>query len=119
MTTTIPGYRCPALTEQGRCSVYEVRPMVCRTWGTNAAQPCPHDCEINGEPLTPVQMLELINESLVVGGHPKYGPAELQQLRAAIADPEKYDQLDELAMDHVRAVGNGPGPWVRVVFGKH
>jgi Fe-S-cluster containining protein len=115
---TIDDYRCPALTEQGRCSVYELRPMVCRTWGTNTAQPCPHDCEIDGEPLTPVQMVELLTESLVVGGHPQFGPERLAELRAAIADPEEYERLTDGAMAHVRAVGVKPGPWARIVITK-
>lgn len=117
---TIDDYRCPALTVEGRCSVYEVRPMVCRTWGTNAAQPCPHGCEIEGDPLTPVQMAELLTEAMVVGGHPRFDQSKLQEVRAVAADPESesYKEFTDGAMAHVRAVGVKPGPWVRVVFGK-
>lgn len=37
---------CPALTDDKRCSVYRVRPMICRLWGA-ADDPlltCPHGC---------------------------------------------------------------------------
>lgn len=34
---------CPALVD-GRCSVYEVRPTVCRLWGAVDEMPCPHGC---------------------------------------------------------------------------
>ena len=35
---------CPYL-ELGRCSVYEVRPALCRLWGVVEAMPCPWGCE--------------------------------------------------------------------------
>lgn len=28
-----------------RCSVYSVRPFICRVWGTTKALACPHGCE--------------------------------------------------------------------------
>jgi Fe-S-cluster containining protein len=34
---------CPAL-RNGRCSVYEVRPMVCRLWGAVEGMKCPFGC---------------------------------------------------------------------------
>jgi Fe-S-cluster containining protein len=36
---------CPALVD-GRCSVYEVRPLICRLWGAVESLPCPHGCEV-------------------------------------------------------------------------
>lgn len=32
--------QCPALRD-GRCTVYEVRPLVCRLWGSSKSLPCP------------------------------------------------------------------------------
>lgn len=44
--------RCSALTDDGRCAVYELRPMVCRLWGASEALPCPHGCRpVDGSPL--------------------------------------------------------------------
>ena len=39
--------RCPLLTADGRCSVYDIRPLVCRVWGAVVERPetrCPHGC---------------------------------------------------------------------------
>lgn len=41
---------CPYLTaedETGRCSIYEVRPLICRLWGMvdHPMMRCPHGCE--------------------------------------------------------------------------
>lgn len=36
--------RCPLLSEQGSCSVYELRPMVCHVWAAADALRCPHGC---------------------------------------------------------------------------
>ncbi len=38
------GLTCTWLHE-GRCSVYEVRPLICRLWGATEAMPCPFGCE--------------------------------------------------------------------------
>ncbi len=38
-----PVESCPALVD-GRCSVYEIRPLVCRLWGSVEEMPCPHGC---------------------------------------------------------------------------
>lgn len=35
---------CPYLTD-GRCSIYDARPMICRMWGVARTMPCPHGCE--------------------------------------------------------------------------
>ena len=34
---------CPLLCE-GRCSVYEARPVTCRLWGSVRRMRCPHGC---------------------------------------------------------------------------
>lgn len=39
--------QCPLLGAFGQCTVYEIRPMVCRLWGTTPDLPvggCPHGC---------------------------------------------------------------------------
>lgn len=59
----MPGYgpvtnSCPLLTRDGRCSVYEVRPLICRLWGAILALPCPHGCG-PARPLTLPEVLAL------------------------------------------------------------
>lgn len=38
---------CIYLTEQRRCSVYPVRPLICRTWGLVKRMSCMHGCVPN------------------------------------------------------------------------
>lgn len=37
------GLACPHLGFNGRCTAYEVRPMICRLWGVDETLPCPWD----------------------------------------------------------------------------
>ena len=39
-------YRCPALDENNRCSVYSDRPLICRQFGAVESMPCPHGCTV-------------------------------------------------------------------------
>lgn len=34
---------CPLLKD-GRCSIYDIRPLICRIWGAVQAMRCPHGC---------------------------------------------------------------------------
>lgn len=38
---------CPHLTKENRCSIYEVRPLICRLFGMVQVRPmiCPHGCK--------------------------------------------------------------------------
>ncbi len=38
---------CPLLTAAGRCSVYDIRPAICRMFGTAKDMLCPHGCRPN------------------------------------------------------------------------
>lgn len=35
---------CPALTMLHQCSIYEVRPLICRLWGLTESMPCTFGC---------------------------------------------------------------------------
>jgi hypothetical protein len=41
---SIEEFWCEALTGDGRCGAYDVRPALCRAWGTAAGMPCPYGC---------------------------------------------------------------------------
>ena len=44
--TLMLGLRCPWVTPGGLCSVYDVRPMICRLWGAvRMVMACPHGCK--------------------------------------------------------------------------
>lgn len=41
-TTT---WKCNMLSKTGYCTVYSVRPLICRIWAATKRLPCPHGCE--------------------------------------------------------------------------
>ena len=55
------GAECPLLVE-GRCSVYPLRPLVCRAWGTVPSMACPHGCE--PEEWLPATRLKELSDSI-------------------------------------------------------
>jgi hypothetical protein len=56
---------CPAL-DAGRCSVYEVRPMVCRLWGAVEDMRCPCGCAPPDGHLTRPEALRLLGRVSVI-----------------------------------------------------
>ncbi len=59
------GYLDPV---QRRCTVYAVRPMICRLWGVAKDMSCPWGCEPTSAPVEPADVRRLINLSAVIGG---------------------------------------------------
>lgn len=57
---------CPALVD-GRCSVYDIRPTICRLYGSAEPLQCEHGCVPVGGLLTPEQSHRILNRSLQVG----------------------------------------------------
>lgn len=41
---------CPMLADDGKCSVYDIRPVVCRIWGVTPDMPCPFGCKPDPQP---------------------------------------------------------------------
>lgn len=39
------GPSCSMLTATRRCSVYEIRPLICRLWGLTRSMKCPYGCK--------------------------------------------------------------------------
>jgi Fe-S-cluster containining protein len=37
--------KCHLLSDEGLCSVYAIRPAICRIWGLSKRFKCPHGCE--------------------------------------------------------------------------
>lgn len=58
---------CCHLSAEGRCSVYEVRPTICRIWGVTAGLRCHHGCK-PADPLTDAQGFVLLAKALTIGG---------------------------------------------------
>ena len=66
----------------GRCSVYDVRPMVCRLWGVVEAMPCPFGCVPEGGRLSNEEGMRLMKAAVDAGGHPFSG--DWDRLRAEV-----------------------------------
>lgn len=69
------GASCSMLTEDRRCSVYEIRPMVCRLWGLVRSMACPYGCRPEGGLLSDAEGMRLLTEAMRLGG---YQPGDLQ-----------------------------------------
>lgn len=53
---------CPLLTKDGRCSVYPIRPLICRLWGLVQSMRCPHGCTPTRW-VSPRESFKLLNEA--------------------------------------------------------
>jgi hypothetical protein len=60
-------YRCPSLVD-GRCSQYDVRPLVCRLYGVTEAMKCPFGCVPEGGFMPAEEASRLWDRMTEVGG---------------------------------------------------
>lgn len=93
-------FRCPALTPAGRCAVYRIRPMLCRTFGTAQDSTCEHGCQPVTW-LTAVQARRLLAEAWTAGGNPDRGAAEHQLADALESDPVMQARHAKFTADHL------------------
>lgn len=81
---------CSMLTADRRCSVYDIRPMVCRLWGLAENMPCPYGCAPEGGRLSVEEGYAFLSEAFAIAGWP---PGAMQfansQIRELLADPLK------------------------------
>lgn len=64
--------KCPALVD-GRCSIYGLRPLICRVWGVSSELPCEYGCQPD-RILTKRETSWLLAESVRLGGKVIVGP---------------------------------------------
>ena len=57
---------CPML-DNGRCSVYDIRPMICRLWGIVETMLCHHGCKPD-RVLTAEEGFEFLQRAAEIGG---------------------------------------------------
>lgn len=79
---------CCALDRYGRCTIYSVRPAICRFWGVVEGMLCPHGCEPE-RVLSQAEMNEILKALAAIAGpgrfaeakksFAKHGPAEVMQ----------------------------------------
>lgn len=90
---TVYDYRCPALSDDNRCTVYEIRPMICRIWGATRMLRCQWGCK----PRRGQQLLTDAETMMLLDAAEKAGTAEprstLEFWRRKFADPKARRQL--------------------------
>ena len=79
-----PGTLCCPLLRDGSCSVYRIRPMVCRLWGLTPSMACPHGC-VPERWLSETEAQTFLLTSYRLGGGPVCGivPADTEERHAA------------------------------------
>ena len=78
---------CPALDEDNRCTVYDVRPLICRAWGVGRADlACIHGCTRTGRRLKFMEILHLLRQAELLGGSEFGQDADVDI--AVYSDPE-------------------------------
>lgn len=91
-------YTCPLL-KLGQCSVYNLRPMVCRLWGAVEGMACPHGClPPSGRLLSDDEGMSLLADAMFIGGEP--GAIDGEEMRRRMQDP-----VMRLAAENMIATG--------------
>jgi len=93
---------CPALSfnahEGGMgCTVYEARPLICRSWGVGEGEmECPYGCKTTGV-VDSITMHRLLARSYRAGGHGDDDVEEgMDTLEALLDDPEHAELVQRL-----------------------
>ncbi|MDQ1635302.1 MAG: uncharacterized protein QOJ32_2111 [Frankiaceae bacterium] len=118
---------CPALGPFKTCGVHDVRPMICRLWGSTETMRCPFGCRPSRE-LTEAEGYALLERSRQVGGT-EDAPAIDAYLAELARDPalqpvlRRYMQGDASVEPQLiealrRVTGAGPGAPTRKAKGK-
>lgn len=91
---------CPALSPLGRCTIYDIRPMICRLWGIVESMPCPHGCVPDGGRLSDEVGMGMLAEALSVGGSPPgLNGVNRALIDALFSNPELSEQFQEYVAD--------------------
>lgn len=95
------GASCSMLTSDRRCSVYDIRPMICRIWGMVRKMRCPYGCVPEGGFMDDADAMLLLGKAMKLGG---FEGATTQQkrmaeemLRALEADPDTREYARRIA----------------------
>lgn len=67
--------------------------MICRLWGVAEAMPCPHGCVTSASPLSNMDTLEALLDSLSAGGSDEDVEGMRRLLRRASTDPHAAELL--------------------------
>jgi Fe-S-cluster containining protein len=86
-------WACSMLDQEGRCRAYEVRPMICRIYGTLRSLNCHEGC-IPERWLDEREGALLVFESLLIGGGAPPGRT-LDEVREKVDSPEMQSFINE------------------------
>ncbi len=78
---------CPALGMMKTCTVYEIRPLICRLWGVAEGMPCTYGCRPERY-LTEAETYELLAQA-----HDISGDQEMAKMVRAANDPAHREAL--------------------------
>lgn len=70
---------CPMLVRE-RCSVYKLRPLICRLWGITERMPCPWGCQPSPKALTTRESFEMMMRAEIIGATSPEAQAEAEGL---------------------------------------
>lgn len=97
-------YWCEALTAGKRCAVYQLRPLICRLWGTAERFRCPYGCRPEGGWLSDETVFLLIAEAARIGGgDPAFTRAELERAFGS----EMFARIQRMTLEVGQAVDLG------------
>jgi hypothetical protein len=95
------GGLCNMLDENRRCTVYDIRPLICRLWGLTRSLACPYGCRPERW-LTDAESARFLVEAERIGGSP-LGDRAQRAMALAIGS------LDEKEMTRIAREVIGPG----------
>jgi hypothetical protein len=90
-------YRCEALTGDRRCAVYEMRPLICRLWGTVESMPCVFGCVPEGGFLSDAEGYWLVGEAMRIGGGAAPGLGTVEEIREIMKRDHIRAELDRIS----------------------
>jgi Fe-S-cluster containining protein len=86
----------------GRCSVYSIRPVICRLWGVIESMPCPHGCTPE-RVLSDAEGFRLMGEAMDLAGD---DDGEIARRLIESAPPAFWDALQRHAAGAPDLKGN-------------
>jgi len=80
-------HECSMMREQ-RCSVYAIRPMICRLWGLTEDMPCPYGC-VPSRRLSVAEGMEFLRRAFEIAGTPdNWEQWTKEALEILLSDPK-------------------------------